>query len=42
LFDEDEEETNLCLMTHIAFEESKLDQKDEINIDDLESLKKDY
>ena len=42
MFDEDEEEANLCLMANITSEEFKSDQEDEVNIDDLESLKKTY
>ncbi|KAG5049185.1 hypothetical protein JHK85_010288 [Glycine max] len=42
LFDKDYEEANICLMADIALEESKLDQEDEVNFDDPESLRKAY
>ena len=40
--DEDDEEANICLMANTTSEGSKLDQDDEVNFDDLESLKKAY
>jgi len=42
LFDKDYEEANICLMADIALEESKLDQEDEVNFNDPESLRKAY
>ena len=39
--DEDEED-NLCLITDTTSKESESDQKNKVNLDDLESLKKAY
>ena len=41
-FNEDEENANLYLMVYTTFEEFESDQEDEVNIDDLECLKKAY
>ena len=39
---EDDEDANICLMAYTTSEGSKSDQDDEVNFDDLESLRKVY
>ncbi|KAG5006625.1 hypothetical protein JHK85_025167 [Glycine max] len=40
LSNEDDEEANICLMADTTSEESELDQEDEVNFNDIESLRK--
>jgi len=42
LFDEDEEEANLCPVGDKASKESELHQEDKVNFNDPESLKQTY
>jgi len=42
LSNKDEEEANLCLMVNTTFEESELDQEDEVNLNEPKSLKMAY
>ena len=42
LSNEDDEEANICLMADTTSEESELDQEDEVNFNDIESLRKVY
>lgn len=37
-----EKEAKICLMVGTTFEESELEQKDEVDLDDPESLKQAY
>ena len=41
-YDEDDEEANICLMADTTFEGSKSYQDDQVNFDDVESLRKAY